>query len=435
MAKINELGEKATEKSAQDRQLVIVAEADSPRLRHALDFLLGDLLSVPYVLREQIPAQPDPREQYLLYQRQATADYPKIHCTGLTFETGLRTGLPDFDAKTGDFWCGHDLPGELFACLSLYRLYLQPPDPVHGRHTLPDPALHADLYDKIEVFRTQLADLLECEIPFRHRFSYEVTIDVDHPWKYRHKPFHVRWGGLLKDLLQLRFGDFRERLSTLLGGPDPYDTFDDILNICPRAHTRFFFLVDGNEIYDSRYDLRMPPYRQLAQRIQKAGFGLGLHPSYATWRDLMRIQSEKQLLEDVVGPVTYTRQHYLRYNVPETFRLLIEAGFDYEYSLAPIETTGPVNGLLHAFSWYDLEREETTTLKLVPGTAMDRGLQRYQGLGPEAGWERIRAEIARARRVQGHFVIILHNETFSDRGEWKGWRKVLEQMLNDLEAS
>jgi hypothetical protein len=33
------------------------------------------------------------------------------------------------------------------------------------------------------------------------------------------------------------------------------------------------------------------------------------------------------------------------------------------------------------------------------------------------------------RSVDGEFISLWHNETFSDTGRWKGWRSTYEEML------
>ncbi|MDW8334886.1 MAG: hypothetical protein RMM53_11780, partial [Bacteroidia bacterium] len=48
------------------------------------------------------------------------------------------------------------------------------------------------------------------------RLELIPTLDVDGPWKYKHKPFWVQWAGMLK-------GDVRRRLLAATFGRDPYD--------------------------------------------------------------------------------------------------------------------------------------------------------------------------------------------------------------------
>ena len=63
---------------------------------------------------------------------------------------------------------------------------------------------------------------------------------------------------------------------------------------------------------------------------------------------------------------------------------------------------------------------------------MDRTLEMYQGLSAQEALGSIKKAIAQTRAVGGKFVIILHNETFSDVGEWWGWQNVIRQMLKHL---
>jgi hypothetical protein len=267
--------------------------------------------------------------------------------------------------------------------------------------------------------------------PLPTRFEYEITIDVDHPWKYKHKPILVQLGGMLKALM--RGGDFRERWNTLLGTPDPFDVLPVVRSMCPADKTRVFFLVGGSHANDSRFDLGMKPYRQLVKIWQQAGYELGVHPSYESCLDPGKTRAEKESLEAVVGPVEISRQHYLRYRLPDTFQALASLGIRREYSLCLSSKPGAATGVALPYRWFDLVRNRETGMTMVPAMVMDRALQQGMGCNPDAAGEVIAEWIGKVRSVSGRFVLILHNETFSESGEWKGWTKVIRQSVELLQ--
>ena len=61
---------------------------------------------------------------------------------------------------------------------------------------------------------------------------------------------------------------------------------------------------------------------------------------------------------------------------------------------------------------------------------MDRTLKDYMGLSSEEAFDTIRGMVDRVRSVAGTLVSIWHNDSFSDYGEWKGWREVYIRMLD-----
>ena len=86
------------------------------------------------------------------------------------------------------------------------------------------------------------------------------------------------------------------------------------------------------------------------------------------------------------------------------------------------------------YPWFDLEQNRISQLTLVPAMAMDRSLQQYQKLTPAKALEKILGLAEKVKAVNGNFVVILHNETFSDSGEWKGWLEVIRKMKAQLNA-
>lgn len=400
------------------RHITIGTAHTSPRLAYVAHVIFERILAAE-VAWTDLDGPAD-----LYYGGTPSPDRLTIPANGQLFETGLPTDFPtdQFTAELPDFRRVDALAWAFFHLVEAraYGEELAPSLPAGE-----DPALIEDL-------AFALSDELGWDRPVK-AFDYEVTIDVDHPWKHQHKPFAVRWGGMLKALLGGRGAEVQERWRAVMGGQDPYDIDELIREMCPADQTRLFFLVDGQAPQDSHYDLRMPAYAQRVAEFQAAGFSCGLHPSFLTYNQPQLLAEEKKLLESVVGEVIHSRQHYLRYALPGTFRSLLDLGIRYEYSTALNQHPGARTRIMRPYPWFDLERNVQTELEIVPAQVMDRTLQQYLGLSPEAAWPVVRRWIDRVRSVNGKFVVILHNETFSESGEWQGWRSLITQLLAELE--
>ena len=81
------------------------------------------------------------------------------------------------------------------------------------------------------------------------------------------------------------------------------------------------------------------------------------------------------------------------------------------------------------FYFYDLEVESSTKLKVHPFSVMDATLKYYIKSQPNEALSKIQLIIDEVKNVNGHFISLWHNETWSDYKEWKGWIHLYEQML------
>jgi hypothetical protein len=427
--------------SSAKPQLAVIVESMHPRVVYALETVLHAFLGIriSIVPEHQVGAIGTFRDAGipLVGYLKHPSDYElkAFPCNGLLYEDAIRAHDEEIHwYVVGERWLlDEDCIGRIFFCLTQYA-GLRPGAEIkldrHGRYPDGDGALVVHDYLK------RISDVLEALVPLAERnapaFDFEITIDVDQPWKYKHKPLAVRAGGLVKDLLGAQ--GVGERIGTLVGKPDPFDVLNLVREICPAEKTKVFFLVAGEHPNDSRYDLTMPPYQNLVREWKKAGFEIGIHPSYETYLNPAKTKAEKQLLEGVVGPVHISRQHYLRYQIPATFRTLVDLGIEREYSICQAGNLGAVTGVALPYRWFDLAGNEATNMVMVPAMVMDRTLLQYLQLSPAQATEAIAEWIGKVKAVSGRFVIILHNETFSDSGEWKGWLPVLRNTLQLLQS-
>lgn len=61
---------------------------------------------------------------------------------------------------------------------------------------------------------------------------------------------------------------------------------------------------------------------------------------------------------------------------------------------------------------------------------MDVTLRDYYRLDAMSGIELSKSLVDAVKSVNGEFVSLWHNESFSESGRWKGWRLVYEEVLN-----
>lgn len=241
-------------------------------------------------------------------------------------------------------------------------------------------------------------------------FQHQVSFDVDIAWHYLHKGPWRNLGGAFKDILSGNFSAVRERMAVLAGRQaDPFDCFDQLVQQPFDQAPLFFFLLGSGSKYDKNIAPAQPEMTALVQKIA-AKYPVGIHPSYASHKHVDSLRQETALLAHTTGmPVLHSRQHYLKFRLPATYRCLSDVGIGNDYSMGFAEHNGFRAGTSQSFLWYDLDREIVTSLRIHPFAFMDATAWFYKKYNHEeafAEWERLYLAV---KRTGGKFMSIWHN--------------------------
>lgn len=264
------------------------------------------------------------------------------------------------------------------------------------------------------------------------KFRFVSTIDIDHPYCYRAKSLllHVVKTGI--DVVKLRFADVTRRLKTLLLlQEDPFFTFDYICKLHKKHNLDPIFFVHLGPYgrYDRKTIYPLPRY-YLKLREMSRSFKIGSHPSYKASFDHKKTQEEIEKLSRIIGSKTeINRQHYLRFEMPHTYRHLLEMGIKQDYSMGYAPRFGFRAGTCHPHYFFDIEKEAVTPLLVHPTILMDATLNKYMKFTPDVAREVIFEMIDECRAVNGQFVLLWHNSSLSDADGWSGWDALYQQVL------
>ncbi|WP_346858837.1 polysaccharide deacetylase family protein [uncultured Draconibacterium sp.] len=267
----------------------------------------------------------------------------------------------------------------------------------------------------------------------QNKFKFISTIDIDNAYAYQNKGFWRTSAAWARSLLKGEMAEHKKRKRVFSGKErDPYDTYDYLDTIFKgnEDKVKFFFLLGDYGRYDKNISHTNDAYRKLIKRT-KAKYDIGLHTSFATSKKggKKKVKIEKQRLEEISGAeITRNRQHYLMLKFPRTYNRLIKAGIQEDYTMGYSALTGFRGGICTPYYYYDLKHETTTNLLIVPFQVMDGTLLHYMQLTPEKAIEEIKQVMQEVKNVGGTFVSVWHNETVNDLGQWKGFRKVFEEM-------
>lgn len=169
--------------------------------------------------------------------------------------------------------------------------------------------------------------------------------------------------------------------------------------------------------------------RQLVQQLATK-YNTGIHPSWQSGDDEGLLAGEINCLEQLSGqPVTRSRQHYIRMQLPGTYRRLLEHGITDDYSMG----YGSINGFRASTCsphyWYDLEADCATSLQLHPFCYMDANSYFEQRDTPVKAAQELQHYHDVVRAVNGTLVTIFHNHFLTETPPWQDWRSMYAAFL------
>jgi len=243
-------------------------------------------------------------------------------------------------------------------------------------------------------------------------------------------------GAYLRALLKGHLEGIAEKTHVLKKKkPDPYDSFQWMheLHKSNRVRPKFFILAAHKTTpYDKNIRPSHPAMVRLVRQLSKDG-DVGVHPSYFSDKAGV-VQQEKQSLENIIGStINISRQHYIRFQIPATPRLLIEFGINEDYSMGYGACLGFRAGTGRSFLWYDLEKEATTALRLHPFCFMD-STAAGTFTGAKAAFTELEIMKKRLAESDSELITIFHNSALGTAAEWAGWQHEYEAFMRSALA-
>ena len=186
--------------------------------------------------------------------------------------------------------------------------------------------------------------------------------------------------------------------------------------------------------YDKNTNINVAEFQNLIKNIS-GKYETGIHPSWHSGDHPAFIQKEKLWLENISKKsITKSRQHYLRFSLPQTFQRLISTGIKDEYSMGYGSINGFRASIASPFFWYDLEKEKTTSLLLHPFCFMDANSFFEQKSTPQEALEEILNYYKAIKEVNGTMITLWHNNILGTGKEFEGWREVYEKFIKKVSS-
>lgn len=403
----------------------IVANYISPRLEYIANFVFQDILGMGLTYSTQGDFGKNcfelrlPNGKNLLYKSE------------ILFEEGDTTS-EDFDwnrLTSKEELCSNWL-GACFYLLSRMEEYDTKTKPdQHGRFEYKKSVayLHGFLEKPlIEVLAQKFINLYFTGYVFPNSQTKIIpTLDIDMTHAVKGKPIWRVLPAVIQELIQQK--SIEKFLIWIGRKDDPYDNFDYQLDFFEKNNLSaiYFFQVGLYGTFDKNLNIQNRRFKEV---LEKCKFQtIAIHPSYASFQNYSKVEKEILKLKENTGlEIICSRQHFLRFKLPESYRIIQEAGIQKEYSMGYSESLGFRASVSRPFIWFDLQQNKATNLTIQPFCVMDVTLQYFMKLDIEQAKDKITQIYNQVNNVGGVFSFCFHNESLCDQKQWKGWREVFE---------
>ena len=418
----------------------------SPRAQYVCKWIFETNFGIAYELTTDKKRLDNFEGIKIGYCHERIADTIFIKAENLLFESEIRAQEPVlshvgsllllFPEPLSD--TGFDLFASVFFLLSRYEEYSNFHADEHGRYDAQKSLAFNNGFLQIpivDLWVEQLRSLVQQKYPgislSRPKFTPLLTYDVDVAFKYKGRPLLRAAGAMVNDLLAGKISALRDRIAVSLSREaDPWDSYEQISTVTEKYDLSFliFFLLTNRK---TRYDRNIPARRKsMVKLIRRFRDNCGIHPSYYTSDRREKLTTEKETLESICEKEIHrSRHHYLRFRLPETYRMLLETSITEDYSMGYADIPGFRAGTSQPFFFYDLEKEESTGLKIFPVSCMEGQFLKQDDAS--SALKTMKELALTVKKVNGCFIAIWHNHTISD--DMPAWQRAHQQLLSYLD--
>jgi hypothetical protein len=429
--------------------VIIYSHTLTPRLQYIVDFLSQYYNTTIRLICDETKylANPDPHRVNYSYHRLANNEV-WIHSHVLLFESTIRPvkvecfnhhGYKAFFKTEGD--AGFDLFAGIFYLITRYEEYLPHQKDMYGRYAhqnslaFKEGFLHLPLINIwLEDFRALLQERFpELQLPTSN-FTLQTTYDIDIAWSFRNKGFRRNAGAIAKAFFSGKWKSMVHRIKVIRGRrQDPFDAYEWMEELHQKngLDPIYFFLVaDQKGKFDRNIDIKNSSFQHLVKSIAST-YQTGLHPSWASGDHPQLIKKEKAWLEKTTEQsIKSSRQHYIRFTLPSTYRQLLNAEILDDYSMGYGSINGFRASVATSFFWYDLKNDIKSPLRVHPFCFMDANAFFEEKKSPAEAFNDLMHYHDAVRSVGGTMITIWHNPFLGTDPLFEGWKETYEQFIN-----
>ncbi|WP_439153026.1 polysaccharide deacetylase family protein [Winogradskyella sp.] len=430
--------------------LLVYTHKITPRLTYTFKHICKRILGLDVKFTSKVEDFIAHDSLKMSYTKQPLSNEVFVRSNELLFEQGLSDldiNVQDWDNTKGFFAAGErsHLPFDIFAAsfylLSRYEEYMPHVKDEYGRFIAKESLAYKNRFlnqPVVDIWAYKLREALQKKFPnfvFNSRsYTIKPVIDVPMAYYFRKKGLLRTIGGTLNDIGRFKLRQLYQRYLVLMGFKrDPYDTFKWIITKQKQCQDKFMvlFLIGDYSTYDKNINTNKKEFVSLIKSVADY-CDVGIKASYFSLDDIKILKKEKQKMESIINTdLKAVRHSFSKLNLPLSYRNLIELEIHQDFTMGYIDKLGFRAGTCTPFQFYDLDYEVQTPLKINPYHCLDFALLKYQSELDKT--EHLQKLIDEVKAVNGTFIPVFHNYTFSDSSRWVGYRSLFNTILDSAE--
>ena len=275
----------------------------------------------------------------------------------------------------------------------------------------------------------------------QRKYNPVITHDIDQPFKLYNLESFAR--SFLRNLIKTK--DYWNALRDIFVFPlnvfttkyDVGNSYNFLMDASEsiNAKSYFFFMNSPKTKYDYGYSIEMPFVKQILNEIKSRDHIIGYHPGFHTlenpdsWR-----KGYEGLCAQINKKIYDGRQHYLRFDIPNSWQFCEDNGLQTDYTLGFAEVEGFRCGTCYEYSVYNFLNRKKLKLKESPLILMDVSISEYQGIRhPEEYIKKLNNIITVVKRYSGNFGLLWHNAVFNQvLYTRKFYKRIIESIAVNL---
>lgn len=428
--------------------LLVYTHKITPRLRYIFKQIFREFLEIEVGFTTAVEKFIAHQGAKISYSKKPLGNEMFFQCHNILFEQGVNDidisvtnwdDIPIFFQTNEKSEFPFDIFGASFFLLSRYEEYLPHIRDEHNRFTATESLAFKNNFIKIplvDLWVRKLYDHLKEKFVFKSnrefKFSFESTIDVNQLYKYKMKGLVRGVSGLIVDLSMLRITRVYDRLLSVFGfRKDPYDSFAFLTRVQKNNKIKmsYFFLLSNYSKYDRNISYHKAEYKALIKSVGDRS-AIGLHPSYYSNMEPEKFKIEKERLESITNfRIKSSRQHFIKLQLPETYRYLIDNEIYNDSSMGYVDNIGYRASTSEPFYFYDIDFEIQTPLIIHPYVVSDYALKYELKLSTEEAFAEIVDLMKLSKTIGSTFTSLFHNDSLGRDEEWEGWRSLYLDMV------
>jgi hypothetical protein len=249
-------------------------------------------------------------------------------------------------------------------------------------------------------------------------FAISPSHDIDNPFFYNNLYLLKKLKKLFKGPNKISLRDWF--LNIQQKKEDPYCNIENIAKINSQAGIAgtFNFMASKASRYNSGYNIFDEKIISLIRAVISNDQNIGFHPGYESVNDIDIFGAEYKNLCKAVASINEDikikggRQHFLRFNNPDTWKAWEKYKLEYDSTLGFAEEPGFRCGICFPYQVFDLEERITLSLVERPLILMDVSLtlEKYKNMNLGSAFQLANRLKQTTIYYKGNFEILFHND-------------------------